>query len=60
MATFDLSQSVESGMQTYPGDPPVRVDPHADFDADGYRVTALAMGTHTGTHVDAPSHTEED
>jgi kynurenine formamidase len=60
MATFDLSQSVESGMQTYPGDPPVRAEPHADFDADGYRVTALAMGTHTGTHVDAPSHTEED
>ena len=78
MATYDLSQPLESGMQTYPGDPPVDVTAHADFgaaeaaptggphasgsdsdgDSDGYRVTALSLGSHTGTHVDAPSHTE--
>jgi kynurenine formamidase len=58
MATYDLSHAVESGMQTYPGDPAVRLEPHATVDADGCRVTALALGSHTGTHVDAPSHTE--
>jgi kynurenine formamidase len=60
MATYDLSHPIESGMQTYPGDPAVEVRPHADFDADGYRVTALSLGSHSGTHVDAPSHTERD
>jgi kynurenine formamidase len=58
MASYDLSQPIEGGMQTYPGDPAVAVATHAAFDRDGYRVTALSMGSHTGTHVDAPSHTE--
>jgi kynurenine formamidase len=58
MATYDLSHELNTGMQTYPDDPAVRVAPHADVDTDGYRVTALSMGSHTGTHIDAPSHTE--
>jgi kynurenine formamidase len=58
VTTYDLSQPLASGMQTYPGDPAVAVDSHADVDDDGYRVTALALGSHSGTHVDAPSHTE--
>ncbi|WP_136590204.1 cyclase family protein [Salinigranum halophilum] len=60
MPTYDLSHPLETGMQTYPDDPDVAISPHAGFDADGYRVTALSMGSHTGTHVDAPSHTERD
>jgi kynurenine formamidase len=60
MATYDLSHPLQTGMQTYPGDPDVALAPHADFDTDGYRVTALSLGSHTGTHVDAPSHTEPD
>jgi kynurenine formamidase len=58
MTVRDLSRPVESGMPTYPGDPAVRVAPHATFGDDGYRVSALELGSHTGTHVDAPSHTE--
>jgi len=60
MALADLSRTIESGMPVFPGDPPVAVDPHATMDADGYRVSALALGSHTGTHLDAPSHTEPD
>lgn len=56
----DLTRRVESGMPTYPGDPPVSVTPHATHDADGYRVSRLELGTHAGTHVDAPAHTEPD
>ena len=47
-------------MQTYPGDPDVAVDPAATVEADGYRVAALSLGSHTGTHVDAPSHALAD
>nr|WP_049918781.1 cyclase family protein [Haloferax larsenii] len=60
MTLVDLTRLVESGMPTYPGDPPVAVESHADFDTDGYRVSHLELGTHAGTHVDAPSHTEPD
>ncbi|KAB1193863.1 cyclase family protein [Haloferax sp. MBLA0076] len=60
MTLVDLTRRVESGMPTYPGDPAVSVESHADFDADGYRVSRLELGTHTGTHVDAPAHTEAD
>ncbi len=47
-------------MPAYPGDPPVSVEPHATVESDGYRVSAVEFGTHAGTHVDAPSHTEPD
>ncbi|CCQ37604.1 cyclase family protein [Natronomonas moolapensis 8.8.11] len=52
----DLSQPIETGMQRFPGDPEVSVEPVATADSEGYRVSAIDCGTHTGTHVDAPSH----
>ncbi|MFA9501878.1 cyclase family protein [Natrinema sp. H-ect1] len=57
---IDLTQPIETGMQTYPGDPPVAVHPHATHADDGARVSSLKCGSHTGTHVDAPAHTEPD
>jgi kynurenine formamidase len=57
---LDLSQPVETGMQTYPGDPAVRVEPASAYPEESCRVEALSCGSHTGTHVDAPSHTEPD
>lgn len=57
---FDLTHPVETGLPTYPGDPPVEVTPHATHAADGYRVSAVSLGSHAGTHVDAPAHTEPD
>ncbi len=47
-------------MTTYPGDPAVALAPHATHEADGHRVTALELGSHAGTHIDAPNHTEPD
>lgn len=54
----DLTHPIESGTPVYPGDPSVSVEPHARMDEDGYRTSALSLGTHSGTHVDAPAHTE--
>lgn len=56
----DLSHPIESGMPTYPGDPDVDLAAAATHAADGYAVTDVRMGSHTGTHVDAPRHTEPD
>lgn len=60
MKARDLSHAVESGMPVFPDDPPVTVESHATLPEDGYRVSAVACGSHTGTHVDAPSHSEPD
>ena len=60
MPTRDCSHPLSSATWTYPGDPPVAVEPHASLEDDGFRVSSLALGTHAGTHVDAPSHTEAD
>jgi kynurenine formamidase len=53
----DLSHPIQSGMQVYPGDPGVHLQPALELDRDGAAVTRLELGSHTGTHVDAPSHT---
>ena len=52
----DLSHPIETDMQTFPGDPAASVEPVATADSDGYRVSEIRCGSHTGTHVDAPSH----
>ncbi|MFB6235972.1 MAG: cyclase family protein [Halopenitus sp.] len=56
----DCSRPIESGMPTYPGDPEVSVSAHATHERDGYSVQELRCGSHTGTHVDAPRHTEPE
>jgi kynurenine formamidase len=54
--SFDLSHPLASGMPVYPGTEPVRIEPAATRDGDGYRTTRLDMDSHAGTHVDAPAH----
>lgn len=59
-AVYDLTQPVASGMPVYPGDPAVAIESHARMADDGYRTSAVSLGSHAGTHVDAPAHTEPD
>ena len=54
--TYDLSQTLATGMPVYPGTDPVGVEPAATRDGDGYRTTRLDLDSHAGTHVDAPAH----
>jgi kynurenine formamidase len=53
----DLSHPIRTGMQVYPGDPTVDLAPALELDRDGAAVTTLHLGSHSGTHVDAPAHT---
>jgi kynurenine formamidase len=57
---IDLSHPVTSGMPVYPGDPTVSVWPATTIAADGFNVLHLAMGSQSGTHIDAPYHFIED
>lgn len=53
---IDLSRPIRAGMSVYPGDPAVVLRPALTIERDGVAVTALSLGSHTGTHVDAPAH----
>lgn len=57
MQAVDLSHPVVTGMQVFPGDPLVRLKNAATVEEDGFQVAELHLGSHTGTHVDAPLHT---
>ena len=52
---YDLSQSIESRMTVFPGDPAPAIFP-AQGTVSPWHVTELHIGTHTGTHMDAASH----
>ena len=60
MTLVDLTQPIRPGMPVYPGDPEVEFEPALTITNDGAQVTALHLGTHTGTHIDAPSHSLPD
>ncbi|KAH6914692.1 cyclase [Coprinopsis sp. MPI-PUGE-AT-0042] len=40
----------------YPGHPPFELTEQSTILKDGYNLHVLSIGTHTGTHIDAPSH----
>ncbi|KAG6910444.1 hypothetical protein DXG01_010799 [Tephrocybe rancida] len=52
----DLSHKLDANVQIYPGDPQFTCRPFATIAKDGYSVHSIALGSHTGTHIDAPSH----
>ena len=56
---YDVSVPIANGMPVWPSDPPTRLTPSAVPSRDGgytIRVTSIEMGSHTGTHIDAPDH----
>jgi arylformamidase len=57
MALIDISLPIREGMIVYEGDPGISVKPSASMErGDPANVSALNLGTHTGTHMDAPLH----
>ncbi len=53
---IDLSQSINSDIKRYPGSPNVSFLKWSKYSIDGYDSEAIFLSTHTGTHMDAPSH----
>jgi len=52
----DLSIVLDGGTQIYPGDPRPVIRQATTIETSGFNVLALSIGSHTGTHVDAPHH----
>ena len=57
MGWQDISVPIRTGMVTFEGDPPVRLERLSSI-ANGAtcNVSRLDLGVHSGTHVDAPAH----
>ena len=57
MQIHDVSVPIAPGMVVWEGDPPAEFEQTASLEAgDAANVTRLTLGSHTGTHVDAPLH----
>jgi len=52
----DLTHELHNGMPIYPGDPSPSFVSYATLENDGVNLTKLTLGSHTGTHIDAPRH----
>ena len=58
---YDISVTVRTGGLTYPGNPPTSItSQQAIAQGAGANVSRIDMGSHTGTHVDAPKHFFDD
>ena len=60
MKILDLTHLIEEAMPVYPEPEPPKLTPSNTFEQHGFRETLLTMGSHTGTHMDAPAHMLRD
>ncbi len=57
MKVFDISVPLRPDIPTYEGEPGPRLEFRKLLsEGDSATVSVLSLGSHTGTHVDAPSH----
>jgi len=60
MTIVDISVPIHHAMPVYRGNPAVRIRPALTLAKDGVNLSELCLGSHTGTHVDAPRHFIKD
>ncbi len=53
MKIYDATHPLSEGGYAYPGDPEIVFEPKT---IGGIQITGIRMGSHSGTHVDAPLH----
>lgn len=56
MKYIDISLPISEELVTYPGNPVFSLERIKEIDRDDAELSKLIIGTHTGTHVDAPRH----
>ena len=56
MEIVDLSHTIHDDIQIYPGDPVPSIKRGLTHESDYCHVDVLTLGSHTGTHIDAPFH----
>lgn len=53
---IDITTPISPFMRIFPGDPKPSIEEVCTLEKEGFAVSMLSFGSHTGTHVDAPSH----
>jgi arylformamidase len=53
---IDITLPINPEMPIWPGDPRPELTPVTSLEVEGVQVSRLVLGTHTGTHLDAPRH----
>lgn len=56
MIIYDITKMLFPGMAVYPNDPVFRMRQVYSIEQDGYTLSEITLGSHTGTHLDAPCH----
>lgn len=56
MKIYDVSVPIKNNMLVWPGDSGVEIKTLATVKKDGIGESRFSFGSHTGTHIDAPSH----
>jgi len=57
---IDISAGVSPDTLVYPGDPIPEIKKVSAIETDGFAVSRILLGSHSGTHIDAPSHILKD
>jgi arylformamidase len=61
---IDLTKPLDASSRPYAhgdySDPSFKVSEWSSVEREGFRVSHLALGTQTGTHIDAPAHFEKE
>jgi len=58
---YDISPPLYTGMPVWQGDPPVVIEKTSSIaEGDSYNVSSLQLGSHSGSHTDAPRHFMDD
>ncbi|MFY9457495.1 MAG: cyclase family protein, partial [Candidatus Spechtbacterales bacterium] len=60
MKIYDISLSLNSKTLIYPGNPEITVEPYRTVPEHPTNLSKITFGSHTGTHVDAPRHVDND
>ncbi len=58
--TIDITMRIEQGMPVYPDNPTPEIGEYRSLPEDSTAESEICLGSHTGTHVDAPSHLNRD
>ncbi len=56
MKVIDITRKLDENIAVYEGDPRFSLETWRSIETDAFMLSKIRMGTHTGTHVDAPCH----
>jgi len=60
MGIIDISMEISEYMIYYPGNPQPELEKYRKIPEDSTTESKICIGSHTGTHVDAPQHVKEN